>query len=799
MKIFCLILLLGIFTNSFSQLTDHSSTIIVGDNGVKEYETPEIVHLGMVNPDLLLLKIRARYVEHGRLTPYLLEKDDTIRISGQHRFIIRNGEAIGSLAGRTLDILYTLDIMRGKSLAVEEAVDPSNYYILSDNERINVKTISRKTKPVDGTRSPAKSESPLEHTLTLTLEKPLQKGVTYSLICIDGLFEKNAYHFTNTPGLLRSEAIHVTQVGFHPNDPVKKGFLSFWTGDGGGVTYSENLPFNLVDCNSGLIVFQGATELFKRNSNPDNVSKTDIHSLDFSSFSRPGKYKIVVEGIGSSYDFEIDESCWADAFGISMKGLYCQRNGIELGPPITTFLRPRGFQPEDGVKVFVSSRDGDLPDDFLPRNALTDELPLLDYTPIRWFADLVKNMKPVTLPYAWGGYMDAGDWDRRGDHALMPLMMFDLWETNPERFSELTFDIPESNDSLPDLINEALWKVDFLVRMQQSDGSVFSAIESGAHPRRGETSWLESLPVMAFGRGIVSAYNLSSVGAHAALWFKNANNGEMSDHYYQSALRAFNWAESQLQEEAGESITASRCLAAASLFRLTGEETYNNIFVSTTRFIDKAVPFYYSAFGPSGDEQGQAGWVYLRTDHPIKNHEINNNIEAALIRDANAMVQSCFENDFHWVRPAGREIRWGALSMPESHVICRAHFISGNDNYLKAIVMSTFSGAGANPLNTTYVTGIGHRWPQHPLHEDALVSNQPLFAGVTLGGPLDPLSKNKKNASRYEPYQYPDFSEWPVTEHFLDVVSYIPMNEFTVHQTMLPTSFVWGYLAGVTR
>jgi hypothetical protein len=117
----------------------------------------------------------------------------------------------------------------------------------------------------------------------------------------------------------------------------------------------------------------------------------------------------------------------------------------------------------------------------------------------------------------------------------------------------------------------------------------------------------------------------------------------------------------------------------------------------------------------------------------------------------------------------------------------------------EAIVMSTFSGAGANPLNTTYVTGIGHRWPQHPLHEDALVSNQPLFAGVTLGGPLDPLSKKKKNASRYEPYQYPDFSEWPVTEHFLDVVSYIPMNEFTVHQTMLPTSFVWGYLAGSGR
>ncbi len=77
-----------------------------------------------------------------------------------------------------------------------------------------------------------------------------------------------------------------------------------------------------------------------------------------------------------------------------------------------------------------------------------------------------------------------------------------------------------------------------------------------------------------------------------------------------------------------------------------------------------------------------------------------------------------------------------------------------------------------------------------------MAGNQPLYEGVTIGGPIAPLSRNKHpNAARFERMLYPPAAQWPATESYYDVFSYVPRNDFTVHQTMLPTAFVWGYLA----
>ena len=96
----------------------------------------------------------------------------------------------------------------------------------------------------------------------------------------------------------------------------------------------------------------------------------------------------------------------------------------------------------------------------------------------------------------------------------------------------------------------------------------------------------------------------------------------------------------------------------------------------------------------------------------------------------------------------------------------------------------------------TYVTGVGSRSPLHPLHEDSYNSNQPIYEGITVGGPIDPTTIKHQNGKKVMHKLFPEAKTWPATESFYDVFMYVPMNEFTVHQTMLPTSFVWGYLAG---
>ena len=41
----------------------------------------------------------------------------------------------------------------------------------------------------------------------------------------------------------------------------------------------------------------------------------------------------------------------------------------------------------------------------------------------------------------------------------------------------------------------------------------------------------------------------------------------------------------------------------------------------------------------------------------------------------------------------------------------------------------------------------------------------------------------------------PDSRTWPAQEAYTDTFMWPEMNEYTVHQTFGPTSYMWGYLA----
>ncbi len=769
---------------------------------------PELLSAGAAAPDVIAITIRAQAVEHGEQIPYRAQPGDELVMSNQHRYIRRGETRIGALVGKEGKILQTVDRLVGDPLDLSAADRPDSYRIVSEGGASAVPAAAyRKSKPVDCVRGPAPESAAMEHTIILRLAHPLEAGRRYAIRFRDGLLAENEFSFAFDPLRLLSEAVHVNQIGFRPDDPAKLAFLSFWMGTGGGLAYPEGLAFHVVDAQTAEPVFSGKAVLARRAADPANKTKADIHRLDFSALRTPGVYRVSVEGVGCSFAFEIGEEAWKKAFIQSMRGLFCQRSGIALGPPHTPFVRPRAFHPEDGVTVYVSEprvagEDPSIRDLGPELEALVASANAKDRFKL-WLDDLTNR----TLPNAWGGYMDAGDWDRRPDHTLMPLAMFDLAELFPDAFAGWDFNIPESDNGRPDLIDEAFWLVDFLRRMQQEDGSVYSGIESGAHPRRGECSWQESLPVFAYSRNRSSAYHTAAVGARAALWLQSNGLPEDAQDYREAALKAFLWAESQPDAPppggampGRGTVQDDRCLAAAELFRLTGEAAYNDIFLGATRFSNPGAPFYTSPASLNNDPQGEAGWTYLRAERPEADKAILQNIRAAMKRDADRLVQNCEATDFCWAGGPNRPLRWGALSMPESQALCRAHFILGDEKYLRAIVLSTLTGAGANPVNMCYVTGVGTRWPQHPLHEDAYNTRQPLYEGVTIGGPIDPASPNKHvNSSKYEAMMTPPSLEWPATESYYDVFQNVPMNEFTVHQTMLPTSFVWGYLAARPR
>ena len=86
------------------------------------------------------------------------------------------------------------------------------------------------------------------------------------------------------------------------------------------------------------------------------------------------------------------------------------------------------------------------------------------------FRNLVAGKTDKLLTGVWGGYMDAGDWDRRIQHLISSVYLLDLAEQFPSCFQSLSLGIPESPNPLPDVVDEALFNLDFYRRTPNTPG-----------------------------------------------------------------------------------------------------------------------------------------------------------------------------------------------------------------------------------------------------------------------------------------------------------------------------------------
>ena len=322
-------------------------------------------------------------------------------------------------------------------------------------------------------------------------------------------------------------------------------------------------------------VFDGRAQMLKTAADKEtfqagrNYAKTDVLGMDFGAFKTLGRYRVYVEGIGCSYPFDLADDVWTKAFQLSMKGLLHHRSGIELGPPLTDYKRPRNMHPADGVRVFAS--DGTEAEG-------------------GWFKMLMERRTDRLLPEAWGGHMDAGDWDRNSAHPAAMWILVDLYELFPERIGGIKLAIPESEtkNAIPDILDEVLWDLDLYRRLQTAEGGIRGGIESTAHPRPGEASWQESLMLSAYAPDPKASFIYAATAAKLARALATSDK-KLAETYAASARKAWDWAVGnqeaflrKFDEKKRQAIAAGLCnprnLAAFELWRLTDETAFHDKF-----------------------------------------------------------------------------------------------------------------------------------------------------------------------------------------------------------------------------
>jgi len=649
---------------------------------------------------------------------------------------------------------------------------------------VAINKTDRSTRPNDaGSDGKDTTLFPVAHRITLELGAPLEIGTAYELTSPLG----TTTEFTIDDTSSRSPAVHANQVGYRPADAAKVAFLS---APKGSTAIGATPGFRVIDTATGSSVLEGvataATTAADGEYGRGDLSGVKVWRLDFSALTTPGRYRVCVDGIGCSATLAVDEdTTWLRAATTVARGLYYQRSGIALGEPYTSIDRPRPDHTDDGLVVHESKLTA------LEASQMGDA---------EIFEQLVATATTTVVEGAWGGHFDAGDWDRRAQHLFMARETFDLLRIAPDRFADLDLQIPESGNAVPDIADEALWTIDLFRRMQRPDGAIRGGVESANFPQDGATpSWDDDLARYAYAPDPWSSFIYASAAADAAVALRDID-ATRSAELSTSALAAMTWAQAQpVPGEFSDRVLAQRMVAAAALLRLTGDAQWNAVFLTDNPFSDGPV----DGLDCHTDELCDAAWNYLWVDSAQRDAQVVTNIRQSFTDAANAIADGADSTLFGWcLQHPEVPLVWGlgVGGTPHAMGLLRAYILSGDLRFLTAAQRCASVTLGANPLDTSYITGLGETPVRHPLIVDVNDGGLPAWAGTPAYGNHTLPGENGDQQwvidFRLKPAGTTgDLSNLAYLQSWFDLPDVGPMNEFTVYQSHGPALWVFGVLA----
>lgn len=663
-----------------------------------------------------------------------------------------------------------------------------------------------------------------EHWVYLHLPVPLSAGRTYTFTAFPGTGLPNStVSWKYAPEVVRSEAVHVNNVGYAPTARYKAGYVYHWLGDGGGLDLSDyaNASFGLRDVNSGATVFTGKLRFRSAADNADtwrgdsletprqNFGGAEVYEGDFSAFDLPGEYVFYVEGIGASFPFTIGCDALRPAFQTVMKGLYHNRSGIELLPEYTDFPRPAPHHPQltpgfAGRLVYSSYSTCD---------AQSDDANVSDRD------DYDAGVRGV-LDSTWGWYQDAGDWDAYQRHLEVPAKLLFVYEHYPDNFTDGELNLPESGNGLPDLLDEARWLIRFYKRVKDETeakgwttggvpgGRIFGDLWGEDLPDNiGHGSWQDTdRRWVVSGEDPTTTYRYAALAAHYDwLLDRDGLTDPENIDWAAEARAAFNWAETRYDPTYTchkNDVRDFRAHAAAALFRLTGSTAYDEAFRATRADETTSLTAGVSeieAFGP---------WIYAVT--AVGDEALRTDILTGVAAVADYILLTPAEQ---------RGLRYGGnLLFPMligqgttpyvfegimGEALLRESQPQKADDYRAVLHTTADYFLGSNPLNMTWVTGLGERSPIGVFDLDSrYTGNAYPKSGVIPYGPW----RDNEVFFNHGPFNHrwsnktlhPVIGRWPGHERWFDN-RYAPLSgEYTVNQNTTNAAALYGVLAGTS-
>lgn len=349
-----------------------------------------------------------------------------------------------------------------------------------------------------------------------------------------------------------TEFIKIDQLGYRPNDQKIAVIANPITGYNNTTSFSPGATYQVRDWVTDAVVYTGTLTVW--NGGATQAQSGDkVWWFDFSSFTTTGSYYIfdVTNNVGS-YRFEIDDCVYGNALMQAMRMFYYQRCGAAKATPYA------GAGWTDTPCHQGNQQDADC--------------------------RLYNNTNISTSKNLSGGWHDAGDYNKYVNFTwgtLCDLLL--AYEENPTVWPD-NFNIPESGNGIPDLLDEVKYELDWLLKMQNNDGSVLSVIGGG-----GMSPPSADNQVRHYGPANTSAtFSSAGIFALAAIEFNSIGQTAYASTLQTAAANAWTWASANPnvtfynagtlaageQELAAYELSGRQFAAAVYLYALTGSATY---------------------------------------------------------------------------------------------------------------------------------------------------------------------------------------------------------------------------------
>ncbi|SFC31391.1 glycoside hydrolase family 9 protein [Butyrivibrio sp. YAB3001] len=483
----------------------------------------------------------------------------------------------------------------------------------------------------------------------------------------------------------------------------------------------------------------------------DENSGENAAVVDFSEIKEEGKYYFTDGNGEKSAEFVIAEDHYDKAFKDVMKMFYFQRCGMELEEKYAGKFARKACHCKGG---------------YMLEN---------------------KSIRRKML----GGWHDAGDYGRYVTAAAVALAhIFYGYEMFPYAFDK-DLNIPESGGIYPDILAECKYELDWILDMQDEDGGVHHKCTSA-----GFCGFImpedDDLDMVITPVSSLATADFAAIMAQASRIY-GAFDAEYGKTLADAARKAWEWLiknPSFVFENPKEVTTGTyedlcdadeRFWAATEMYRLDRSEEAKKVIMCT---MELRIPLFSLGWADVG---GFGTLAVINGGEDLFGTDLYNRMKLKWMDEADRL-KAVAENNAFGITLRTIEFTWGSnmVVLTNSMILAVAHFLTGDESYLKAAEYQLDYIFGRNAMDLSYVTGIGERAFKHPhLRPTEADGIDEAIPGFVSGGPNFRPCDEAANLD--------NMSDKPAMRRYADDMRSYSTNEITIYWNS-PLVFMLGYI-----